>query len=136
MKQRYLTSYRERAMARRTRDSQWAFMERVAKEGTVWICPWDKYRKHGSDGVYVYGLLGSNEFLHWLDSHKEWWNRGRWSDRRCASPISITDAGRFALGNRAPYDMELINGGMVEPGFVVRPLPARRRRTTSCRILS
>lgn len=127
MKPKRLNSYRERMIARRERDSQWGFMERVAREGVVWICPWDKYGKHeNGDGVYVFGLLGSNEFYAWLNSHKDWWKKGRWSDKRCAKSIRITEAGRIALQNRYLYDMEPIFGGMVEPGYVVRPLPRKR----------
>lgn len=133
MKPKRLTDRSSRMVARRERDGQWEFMERVAREGKVWMCPWDKYRKHnadgsgwGKDGVYVFGLLGSNEFFHWLESHKDWWKRGCWSDRRCARSISITDAGRAALVNRHLYDMEEISGGMVEPGFVVTPWPRKK----------
>ena len=110
-------------IARRERDGQWAFMERVAREGVVWMCPWDKYHRHGSDGVYVFGLLGSNEFFHWLGCHKDWWKRGRWSEKRCARSIRISDAGRKALKHREKYDMEPIVGGMVEPGYIVTPWP-------------
>ena len=153
-----LTDRRSRMMARRERDAQWEFMERVAREGVVWMCPWDKHRKHGprcpgicasktfvahhegyqcaqckrivavipDDGVYVFGLLGSNEFFHWLNSHKDWWKRGRWSGKRCARSIRITEAGRIALKNRHLYDGELIHGGMVEPGYVVKPWPTKK----------
>jgi hypothetical protein len=115
--------------ARKERDSQWEFMERVAREGIVWICPWDKYKRHkDGDGVYVFGLIGSNEFFHWLDSHKDWWVRGDWSEERCARSIQITEAGRNALANREQYDTELIHGGMVEPGYVVRPWPRKKEK--------
>lgn len=146
-------------MARRERDMQWEFMERVAREGIVWMCPWDKNRLHGhrcvnkwcrsrtfnadggqwqcaeckstmatvpDDEVYVFGLIGSNEFYHWLGEHKDWWKRGRWSEKRCARSIRITAAGRKALKNRGRYDMEPIFGGMVEPGYVVTPWPRKR----------
>lgn len=156
MSEKRRTQYRRRKFARAERDSQWRFMERVAREGVVWMCPWDKYHRHGprcrcesktfkplgeqwqcaycktvvdrvpDDGVYVFGLLGANEFFHWLDSHKDWWKRGRWSEKRCARSIRITDAGREALKNRHLYDMEPIHGGMVEPGYIVRPLPAKK----------
>lgn len=159
MKPKRLSDRRSRMFARAERDSQWAFMERVAREGVVWMCLWDKYRKHGprcgtgycrsrieshgtkfrcaecgvvidkvlDDGVYVFGLLGSNELFHWLDSHKDWWKRGRWSDKRCARSIRITEAGRAALANRELYDMEPIFGGMVEPGFIVTPWPQKQK---------
>lgn len=124
MKPKRLTTRRERRVARHVRDSQWKFMERVAREGVVWMCPWDKYGRHkNGDGVYVFGLLGSNELFHWLTTHKDWWIHGRWSEKRCARSIRITDAGRAALANRALYDMEPIHGGMVEPGYIVTPLP-------------
>jgi hypothetical protein len=98
------------------------FMERVAREGKVWMCPWDKYGRHkNGDGVYVFGLIGSNEFHAWLRSHADWWIHGRWSAKRCARSIQITDVGREALKHRQLYDMEPIHGGMVEPGFVVTP---------------
>lgn len=165
MKPKRLTDRRSRMMARRERDSQWEFMERVARERIVWMCPWDKYKKHGprcrtcqssafipvndifqcagcktvhkqipNDEVYVFGLIGSNEFFHWLNSHKDWWKRGRWSEKRCARSIRLTGAGRRALANRHLYDMEEIFGGMVEPGYVVTPWPRRganpaRRKT-------
>jgi hypothetical protein len=127
IKPRRLSDRRARAHARYERDSQWAFMERVAREGVVWMCPWDKHHRHGKDGVYVFGLLGSNEFFHWLHSHKDWWKHGRWSEKRCARSIRITEAGRAALASRHLYDMEEIFGGMVEPGYVVTPaLPKKR----------
>lgn len=121
-----LTDRNSRRLARHERDGQWEFMERVAREGIVWICPWDKYGKHkNGDGVYVFGLIGANEFYHWLADHKNWWQHGRWSEKRCARSIRITDAGLKALANRAQYDMEPIFGGMVEPGYVVTPWPRR-----------
>lgn len=127
MKPKRLTDRTQRMIARRERDSQWEFMERVAREGIVWMCPWDKYGRHkNGDGVYVFGLLGSNEFFHWLADHKDWWKRGRWSEKRCARSIRITDAGRAALLNREQYDMEPIYGGMVEPGYVVTPWPRKK----------
>lgn len=126
-----LTDRGSRLHARAERDMQWAFMERVAREGIVWMCPWDKYGRHkDGDRVYVFGLLGSNEFYHWLDSHKDWWKRGRWSEKRCARSIQITDSGRVALENRNLYDMEQIYGGMVEPGYRVTPWPTKKQ----CRV--
>jgi hypothetical protein len=126
MSPKRLTDRNSRMMARRERDSQWEFMERVAREGIVWMCPWDKHGKHkNGDGVYVFGLIGSNEFYHWLSEHKDWWKRGRWSEKRCARSIRITDAGRKALKARDHYDMEPIFGGMVEPGYVVTPWPRK-----------
>ena len=47
MKPKRLTKRSDRMFARRERDAQWALMERVEREGVVWMCPWDKYHKHG-----------------------------------------------------------------------------------------
>ncbi len=121
VKPKRLTDRNARMFARKERDAQWEFLERVAREGIVWMCPWDKYGRHGTDGVYVFGLLGSTELFCWLNSHKDWWKRGRWSEKRCARSIRITDAGRAALANREQYDMEDVTGGLVEPGWVARP---------------
>ncbi len=129
MEPKRLTDRVSRRIARNERNGQWEFMERVAKEGVVWMCPWDKYNRHTGDGVYVFGLIGSTEFLQWLDSHRDWWIRGRWSEKRCARSIRLTDAGRKALNNRGEYDMEPIYGGMVEPGYVVVPAAVRASRT-------
>ena len=137
--------------ARYTRDSQWELMERIAREGVVWICPWDKHRRHGQrcsnhwcrarvtdsecpscklparpdDGVYVFGLIGSNELFQWLQNHKDWFKRGPWVEKRCARSLRLTAAGLAALSDREPYDMEPIHGGMVEPGYIVVPWPRK-----------
>ena len=47
MKPKRLTDRQSRMRARLERDMQWEFMKRVARQGVVWICPWDKYRRHG-----------------------------------------------------------------------------------------
>lgn len=158
-KPRRLTDRRSRIIARNQRDQQWKFMERVACEGVVWMCPWDKYRKHGrrcpvkycesasfsacsggwqcarcktvmdripDDGVHVFGLLGCNELLSWIESHKDWWKRGYWSPMRCARSIRITEAGLVALKNKHLYDDEDIHGGFVGSGYLVRPWPRRK----------
>ena len=126
MKPKRLTDRGARRSARYQRDSQWGFMERLASEGIVWICPWDKYSRHKEDGVYVYGLIG-DVLSQWLyHSHKDWFTRGRWSEKRCAMSIRITEAGRAALAHRDLYDMEPILGGMVGPGYIVTPWPRKK----------
>lgn len=147
MSQPRRTDYRARVQARRTRDEQWRFAEKVARLGVVWVCWWDKYHRHreerGRDGTWhcwidrersgppdenfeSYGLICGVELLRWLKSHRDWWKIGRWSEKRCASPVRITDAGRAALLEREKYDMEPLDCGMVEPGWTV--VPARRRQ--------
>lgn len=132
-KPKRLTSKRDRENARRARDMQWDFMDRVAAHGTVWACWWNKNRHHEQKTLYneagdlaVFCLFGGMEFLEWLNSHKDWWQIGDWSDERYAAPVSLTEAGKAALKEREKYDMELVTGGLVEPGFCV--LPSRKRR--------
>jgi len=138
-KPKRLTSYRDRKMARCQRDQQWAFMERVAALGMLWVCWWNKDRHHqpspsaqyadGSgyrDDLLVCGLIDGCELSEWLNSHKDWWIIGEWSDERYAAPVQLTDAGRSVLENRAQYDMERVTGGLIEPGWECTPLPPKK----------
>ena len=115
-------------------------MERVAAlaPNPLWICWWNKDRHHkpspraqyadGSgyrDDLLVCGLIDGMELSEWLNSHKDWWVIGEWSDERYAAPVTLTDAGRVALANRELYDMEPVTGGLAEPGWVATP--AKRR---------
>lgn len=54
MNPKRLTKRSDRMFARRERDAQWALMERIARENVVWMCPWDKNRKHGRRCVSTY----------------------------------------------------------------------------------
>ena len=115
-----------REVARRTRDRHWSYMEKMAERGKLWICPWDKYRKYPDgdpEDTVVLCLITGCEWWEWANSHKDWFKVGRWSEKRCAHPISLTDAGREALANRHLYDMEDHHGGLVDPGYVVTPAP-------------
>jgi hypothetical protein len=127
-----LTSRRDREMARRIRDGQWEFMDRVFRLGTVWVCWWNENGHHDEnsipDDLMVCGLIDGMELLAWLHSHKDWWTIDEWSDERYAAPVSLTDAGRAALAARDQYDMELVTGGLVEPGWCA--MPARRAPKT------
>ena len=125
MKPKRLTAKRDREMARRLRNSQWSFMENVNRLGVLWVCWWNKDRHHDEKAappnLLVCGLIDGCELIEWLHSHNNWWTIGEWSDERYAAPVQLTDAGRLALMNRAQYDMEDVTGGLVEPGFIVKP---------------
>lgn len=113
-------------IARAIRDGQWALMERVARKGTVWICWWNKNRHHDESkplppDLVVHGLITGMELLSWLNSHKDWWAIGKWSDERYAAPVSLTDAGRAALAHRDEYDLEPVTGGLIAPGWSCVP---------------
>jgi hypothetical protein len=44
MKPKRFTDTEHREIARSTRDWCWSIMERIDRCGTLWICPWNKYR--------------------------------------------------------------------------------------------
>lgn len=122
---RILTDAASRDMARRTRDGQWDFMQQVADQGTIWLCWWNKNRHHDRESapedLVICGLIDGMELLGWMKSHKDWWVIGSWSDERYAAPVSLTPAGHEALASRALYDLEPVNGGLVEPGWTCVP---------------
>ena len=136
MKPKRLSTKHHREIARRVRDSQWKFMERTEKFGTIWVCWWNKngYHKPSPAAQYpdgsgyradmlICGLIDGCKLAEWLNSHSDWWVIGEWSNERYAAPISITAAGRAALENRGLYDMEPVTGGLVEPGWTTIPNP-------------
>lgn len=130
MKPKNLRSKTEREIARYVRDGQWAFMERIQAVETLWFCVWNKNRHHQKPyppDLWVCCLMTGMDYLDWMKQHKDWFKVGRWSEKRYAVPVRLTDAGRKALTERGEYDMEPINGGLCEPGFTVIPLPARQR---------
>lgn len=119
-----LTGDTMREIARAMRDSQWKTADHIAERGTLWICWWNKNRHHMPpypDDLKVCGLIDGMELLEWFGSHEDWWEIGKWSDKRYAAPVSITEAGRAALAQRHLYDMEPVTGGLVEPGWICTP---------------
>lgn len=126
---RKLASRQQRQMARQMRDWQWKFMEKVARLGTLWVCWWNKDRHHDEENapedLEICGLIDGSELLGWMNSHRNWWRIGKWSDKRYAAPVRLTPAGKKALKNRRKYDMEPVTGGMVEPGW--QAIPAKKK---------
>ena len=114
-----------RAVARNIRDSQWAFMERLAREGTVHVCPWNKYRLEERSDELMFGLIDWLEMNAWIRRHADWFVLGedQWNAERHTFPVSLTVAGREALQHRELYDMEPVEGGLVEPGWQAIPAP-------------
>lgn len=126
MEPKQLTSDWERQIARNIRNSQWRMMERIAEHGTLWFCVWNKYRKPEAEDEMRCGLIDGLEKLEWVRAHPDWFMEGEWSEARYAFPIRLTDAGRTALTERELYDMEPVQGGLVEPGWIAVPLAAEQ----------
>jgi hypothetical protein len=113
-----------RARARATRDHNWEIARRIAEHGTLWICWWNKdghHQKPYPDDLLVCGLITGCEIAGWLNTHPDWWLIGEWDDARYAAPVAITEAGRQALAEWEKYDMEPVEGGLVEPGWICTP---------------
>ena len=124
-----LTSRFDRERARRTREMQWRFMERVFEWRELWFSPWNKDRRDEAPDEWRACLMTGMEILGWIRSHRTWFHFGRWNEDRAARPIRLTAEGKRAVFERPrEADMEPIHGGLVEPGYIVRPLPPRSRR--------
>jgi hypothetical protein len=124
---RELTDDAARQRARWTRDRHWEIAARIAEADPLWVCWWNKNRRHDAantpDDLLVCSLIDGMEIMEWLNSHAEWWSIGEWSDERYAAPVTITAAGRAALDDREQYDMEPVTGGLVQPGWTCIPAP-------------
>ena len=128
MEPKWATEDHHRKIARHMRDQQWEFLEQVSQHDPLYVCWWDKagrYTKSPSipPDLRVFGLITSMEIGCWLKTHPDWVRIGEQSEERYATPVWITDTGRTSLANRALYDMEPVQWGMVEPGWQTIPFP-------------
>lgn len=121
---------KEREIARYVRDCQWRLMEKIQAHGVLWFCVWNKSRRPELPDEKRCGLLTGMDYLDWIGKHPEWFIQGEWDEAREAFPLQLRSAGLFALNNRDLYDMEPLDVGLVEPGYVVTPLPAEQRTRT------
>ena len=126
MEPKILTSHDQRRSARHDRDRQWRTLELIAEHNPLYICWWNKDRHHDRDtappDLLICSLITGSSIASWLRTHPDWVTIGDWDDNRYAAPAWITDAGREALANRNLYDMEPVQGGMIEPGWICTPL--------------
>jgi hypothetical protein len=114
----------QREMARRIRDWHWEVMERLAREGVVNVCLWNKYHQDERPDEMRMCLISGGELMEWVRAHRSWFRVGRkHNDERHTFPLSLTKAGRDALRHRERYDMEPVLGGLVEPGWSATPAP-------------
>ena len=129
---RQLTEPKDRMMARQIRDRQWRTLELVAEHNPLYICWWDKAGRHRHadppPNLLVSSPIDSNQLIDWLKQHPDWTEIGEWSETHYAAPVYITDPGRAALLNREQYDLEPVQGGMVEPGWTCIPAPAMAQK--------
>ena len=114
-----------RQEARATRDYHWSIMERIAATGTLHISLWNKYGLEKRPDELLMCLFSGQEFADWVRRHRDWFVIGKQEVDRYTNPVRLTKSGRAALANREPYDMEDVHGGLVEPGFVVRPASSK-----------
>lgn len=112
-----------RHYARVARDRQWTFMERAAALGTLFFSPWNKYRQDEAADELRCSLMAGLDIIQWTEAHPDWFVIGEWIDGREVRPVQLTPAGLAALQNRAEYDLEPYQGGLVDPGWEAIPLP-------------
>lgn len=120
---RKLTDDFAREHARAIRDTHWRFMERIAENGTLWFCAWNRRGLPEAADEWRDALIGGMEILEWIRRHSDWFVCGEWDDGRYGFPVRLTEEGRTALNNRHLYDMEPVYGGLVEPGWQAIPFP-------------
>lgn len=123
-KPKILRGKKFREYARDTRNWQWKFMERVDSAGTLWFSPWNKDKREQGLDEWRDCLIGGLEIISWVANHEDWFIKGEWDDTRAARPIQLTPAGKAALTNRAPYDLEPVVICLIEPGSIAIPTPA------------
>lgn len=118
---RKLTSLFARQCARRDRESNWAFMARLAR-APVHVCLWNKYHKKERGNEMMLSLMGGMDLMSFVRSHRTWFGSGAYDPDRTTFPFWLTPAGRSALRRRDPaHDSAVVNGGLVDPGYQVMP---------------
>lgn len=116
-----------RKIARRERDSHWNFMRRLARQGAVHVCLWNKrgLKERGSE--LMLSLMGGNDLMSWVAAHRSWFGYGAYNAGRTTFPFWLTPRGRIALRRRRRADDRApIFGGMVQPGYQVIPFEYHR----------
>ena len=121
MKPKLLTDLNNRRYARELRDTHWEFMERIEKLGMLWWCIWNKNGKEEALDEVRCSLIRGLEINSWIQRHRNWFRVGRWSEERYAQPVRLTRRGEWALHHRKRYDLEPVEGGLVEPGWIAYP---------------
>lgn len=114
-----------RQVAQRQLEGHWNFVRRLAREGLVHFCVWNKYHHPERKNEIRHGLIDGMEFLDFVRTHRAWFGCGAYDRRRNTFAIWLTQAGRSALRTRAER-AEMMRGGLVEPGYEAMPLQFHR----------
>lgn len=117
---RRLTDSFSRQTAQRTLEGHWNFVRRLAREGIVYFCVWNKYHHAEQKNEVRHGLIGGMEFLDFVRQHRAWFGQGAYDRRLNARPMWLTAAGWRALRSCADRP-EIMRGGLVEPGYEAAP---------------
>jgi hypothetical protein len=126
MTRRRLTETVSRQIARRTLDGHWNFMRRLARQGVVHVCIWNKYGHKEQRNEYRHGLIDGLELMDFVRQHRPWFGYGAFDRSRNTFPMWLTPRGRSALRTCADRP-QMILGGLVEPGYQVMPIDFHRR---------
>lgn len=122
---RRLTDADSRQVARRTLDMHWDFVRRLARQGIIHFCVWNKYHHKEQRNEARHGLIDGLEVLGFVRQHRSWFGSGAYDLKRNTRPMWLTARGRRALRRQADRP-EMIFGGLVEPGYKAMPLDFHR----------
>lgn len=114
-----------RQVARRVLDGHWNFVRRLAREGVVHVCIWNKYHHKTRRNEQRHGLIDGLELMEFVRQNRAWFGMGAYDRGRNTFPMWLTDRGRKALRTRADRP-QLVLGGLIEPGFQVMPIDFHR----------
>lgn len=117
---RRLTDRFSRQVAQRVLEGHWNFVRRLAREGIVHFCVWNKFHHKERRNEERHGLIDGMEVMEFVREHRAWFGYGAYDRSRNTFPIWLTAAGRAALRTKADRP-QLILGGLVDPGFQVMP---------------
>lgn len=103
----------------------WDFVRRLARQGVVHFCVWNKYHHKEQRNEARHGLIDGLEVLDFVRQHRPWFGRGAYDRKRNTFAMWLTARGRIALRSRTDR-AEMVFGGLVDPGYQVMPMDFHR----------
>jgi hypothetical protein len=125
MTRRRITSLLSRQIARRVLDGHWDFVRRLARQGVIHVCLWNKYRHKEGRNEDRHGLIDGLELMEFVRQHRAWFGYGAYDRQRNTFPMWLTERGRRAVSTHADRP-QIVLGGLVEPGYQVMPIDFHR----------